>query len=154
MGLKNRIKLLLEKQKIFPKTIIDLGCKDMPYSDLFPHSKIIGFDKIQTIKLYLKLQKNKNLSFSFKNFNFNQEIPKSDLIISSLFLHFLKKESREKLFEQIKNSKYLLIVHLDKKMNLPKKFTLLAQDEFDTEKETHNNLPEHTHQIFIELYKI
>ena len=154
MELKSRIKLLLEKQKIFPKTIIDLGCKDIPYSDLFPHSKIIGFDKIQTIKLYLKWQKNKNLSFSFKNFNFNQEIPKSDLIISSLFLHFLKTESREKLFEQIKKSKYLLIVHLDKKINLPKEFTLLAQDEFDTEKETHDNLPEHTHHIFIELYKI
>lgn len=153
MELKNKIKKILNDNKINPKTIIDLGCKHMPYSDLFPDSKIIGFDIIQTMKLYKKQKENSNISFIFRNFNFNQNTPEADLVIASLFLHFIKKESREKLFEEIKKSKYLLVAHLDEKVDLPKEFQLLSKEEFDTEKEKHDGLPEHSHHIILELYK-
>jgi len=153
MELKNRIKKILNENGVNPKTIVDLGCKHMRYSDLFPNSRILGFDIIQTMKLYKKLQQNDKLSFFFKNFNFNQNIPESDLVIASLFLHFIKKEAREKLFEEIKKSKYFLVVHLDKRIQIPKEFSLIAKDEFHTEKETHDGLPEHSHHLFIELYR-
>src|SRR6056297_184281 len=133
MELKNRIKKILNDNKINPKTIIDLGCKHMPYSDLFPDSKIIGFDIVQTMKLHKKLQQENRLSFFFKNLNFNQDLPESDLVIASLFLHFIKEDPREKLFQQIKKSKYFLVAHLDRKVDLPEEFHLLSKEEFDTE---------------------
>jgi len=154
MELKNKIKKILDENSINPENIIDLGCKDMPYSDLFPNSKILGFDKIKTIILHNKIKNNPKISFFFKNFNVNQNIPNADLVIASLFLHFIKEDSRKKLFQQIKKSKYLLVVHLDKKVDLPREFQLLSKEEFDTEKEKHGGLPEHSHHIILELYNL
>lgn len=154
MELKDKIEKILRENEVNPKIIVDLGCKHMPYFSLFSNSRIIGFDIIQTMKLYKKLQQNDRISFFFKNFNFNQNIPEADLVIASLFLHFIKKEAREKLFEEIKKSKYFLVVHLDKKVQIPKEFKLIAKDEFYIEKDIHDGLPEHSHHLFIELYKI
>lgn len=153
MELKERIEKILKENKINPQFVIDLGCGVMPYSDLFQNSQILGLDVNQNIKLYHKMLKNRKISFKFQNFNLDQRIPKGDLVIASLILHFIDKEPREKLFAEIAKSKNLLIAHLDKKVHVPTFFDLIASDEFETPLEKHDSLQEHSHKIFLELYK-
>jgi trans-aconitate methyltransferase len=153
MELKEKIKNILNEERINPEVIIDLGCGMMPYSDLFPNSEIIGLDINQNISLYNKTKQNPKIQFRFQNLNINQNLPRGDLVIASLILHFIKEQPLKELFNQIKKSKYLLVAHLDKKIEIPPEFEIIKIGELQTEKEMHDNLPAHSHKIFIELFK-
>jgi len=93
-------KYLAELEKFSIKSILDLGCGNGRLSLQFAKKgiKVTGVDKIN------KGISNENFKFiqeDIKNFKYDK---KYDLIISSLVLHFFKKETATRIIEEVKNN--------------------------------------------------
>ena len=156
--------------KLNPKKVLDLGIGKGRCSKRFINDscKITGVDlKNRGIPDQISFVQSNIKEFIFKE--------KYDLIIASLVLHFLKKETSIRIVENMKKSTevdgYNFILNFNQKdecsMNKKDNFyvdeeelkklyfdwELINSGEFETEVEEHDGLAPHTHNISFILAK-
>lgn len=164
-------KYLAELEKFPINSVLDLGCGNGRLSLEFAKKgiKVTGIDKIN------KGISNENFKFiqeDIKNFKYDK---KYDLIISSLILHFFKKEGAIKIIEEMKNNteyegfNFLICMSNEddcskvKPENFYPSLELLKQiytgwkiikfDKDFTEIEEHDNLEPHQHNLIFFIAK-